>query len=282
MKVVQTIQEMRSWWETETSKGASIGLVPTMGYLHAGHLSLVAKSKQAMDRTVVSIFVNPTQFGPNEDFATYPRDLERDLKLCEEGGVDLVFAPNVEEMYPNGSNSRIIVGGDLTKKLEGATRPTHFEGVTTVVGKLFHIVRPHQAFFGQKDAQQVAVLEAMVRDLNFPVEIVPCPIVRESDGLAMSSRNTYLSPEERVSARSLSQAIFTAQKRIEAQCGKPLATEPLIVEMRDIIERAGGRIDYVRIVDPKTLDPIREIEGPYLILLAVYIGKTRLIDNVRG
>ncbi len=279
MQILNTVAETRTAIESQRKMGKSIGFVPTMGFLHDGHLSLMEAAKDQTDFVVVSIFVNPTQFGPNEDLASYPRDLERDVELCKSVGVDLIFAPSVSEMYPDGYSTYVDCEGDITKRLCGATRPTHFKGVTSVVSKLFNIVMPDKAFFGQKDAQQVAVIEKMVRDLNYNLEIVPCPIVRESDGLAMSSRNAYLNDDQRKEALVLSKALKRAKDLIEAG---ERSTEMLIGEMIKIIEVSPSAvIDYVSIVDAKTLDAIETINDDFLVALAVKIGKTRLIDNFR-
>lgn len=256
--------------------GLAIGFVPTMGYLHEGHRSLIEKAAAENDKVVVSIFVNPLQFGPDEDYDNYPRDLERDQKIAAAAGADLIFAPSVSEMYPEGFATFVTAYG-VTEKLEGAARPGHFRGVTTVVAKLFHILQPQKAYFGQKDAQQVAVIRQMVRDLNLPVTIIPCPIIREPDGLAKSSRNTYLSPAERKEALSLSRSLLLAEKLVRAGITEPrLLKEQLTACFSDI---ASARIDYIKIVDPVSLEELSLINGSCLILLAVYIGKTRLIDN---
>ena len=279
MQILNTVAETRTAIESQRKMGKSIGFVPTMGFLHDGHLSLMETAKDQTDFVVVSIFVNPTQFGPNEDLASYPRDLERDVELCKSVGVDLIFAPSVSEMYPDGYSTYVDCEGDITNRLCGATRPTHFKGVTSVVSKLFNIVMPDKAFFGQKDAQQVAVIEKMVRDLNYNLEIIPCPIVRESDGLAMSSRNAYLNDDQRKEALVLSKALKRAKALIEAG---ERSTETLIGEMIKIIEVSPSAvIDYVSIVDAKTLDAIETINDDFLVALAVKIGKTRLIDNFR-
>ncbi len=274
MQVVHTIAEVRA---TRRALPGPWGFVPTMGYLHEGHLSLVRRARAENDHVAVSIFVNPTQFGPHEDYDRYPRDLERDLRLLEPLGVDLVFAPSVEEMYPSGFQTWVVVE-EVSRPLEGAARPGHFRGVATVVAKLFHIVQPDRAYFGQKDAQQVAVIRRMVRDLNFPVEIVVCPTVREPDGLAMSSRNTYLSPEERRAATVLFRALQAAKARYEA--GERDA-ERLREAMREVIGAEPlARLDYVSVADPETMQELSRVEGRALLSLAVYIGKTRLIDNI--
>lgn len=280
METVKSILELRKIVARQKENGKKIGFVPTMGYLHEGHLSLMKASKKKADFTIVSIFVNPTQFGPNEDLATYPRDLERDQAQCESVGVDLIFAPEVSEMYPEGYSTFVDCEGNITKQLCGATRPTHFKGVTSVVAKLFNIVQPNFAFFGQKDAQQVAIIEKMVRELNFPIEIVPCPIVRESDGLAMSSRNTYLSEEARKEALVLHKALQEAKALIE---NGETDTKVLINEMTNTIKSSKlAVIDYVQIVDTQSLESIATLEKEFLIALAVKFGNTRLIDNYRG
>jgi pantoate--beta-alanine ligase len=274
MRVVHTIAEARA---VRRALPGTWGFVPTMGYLHEGHLSLIRRARAENDRVAVSIFVNPTQFGPHEDYARYPRDLERDLRLLEPLGVDLVFVPSVEEMYPPGFQTWVIVE-EVSRPLEGASRPGHFRGVATVVAKLFHILQPDRAYFGQKDAQQTVVIRRMVQDLNIPVEIVICPTVREPDGLAMSSRNTYLNPEERRSATVLFRALQIAKARYEA--GERDA-ERLREAMREVIRAEPlARIDYVSVADPETLRELEQVEGPALLSLAVYIGTTRLIDNI--
>lgn len=257
--------------------GKTLGFVPTMGALHAGHLSLVRASKSRCKVTAVSIFVNPLQFGPSEDLSKYPRPLERDLALLEEAGVDLVFLPSVEEMYPAGAKTRVIVE-DLSNKLDGLSRPGHFNGVTTVVGKLFEIVRPDLAFFGQKDAAQVAVLRKMARDLDMDVELIVCPIVREKDGLAMSSRNAYLTPEQRQQALVLHRALMRVQTA--ADRGERDAAKLRRIGEQVIAEEPGARLDYFAIVDPETLDPVADTRGGALVAVAAYVGTTRLIDNV--
>lgn len=279
MQIVKTVNEVRQIIKEQKKQGKTIGLVPTMGFLHDGHLSLMTEAKKSTDYVVVSIFVNPTQFGPSEDLATYPRDLARDASLCEGVGVDLIFAPDVEEMYPAGYSTYVDCEGSITKQLCGASRPSHFKGVTSVVSKLFNIVMPDVAFFGQKDAQQVAVIEKMVRELNFDIVIKACPIVRESDGLAMSSRNSYLNVEERQAALVLSQALNHAKKRMESGIA---STRTLVDDMRQIIETSPyATIDYVQIVDSRTLEGIDVLNDDFLVALAVKIGKTRLIDNFR-
>ncbi len=279
MQIVKTVNDLRKIIKEQKKQGKTIGLVPTMGFLHDGHLSLMTEAKKSTDFVVVSIFVNPTQFGPNEDLATYPRDLARDASLCEGVGVNLIFAPDVDEMYPDGYSTYVDCEGSITKQLCGASRPSHFKGVTSVVSKLFNIVMPDVAFFGQKDAQQVAVIEKMVRELNFDIAIEACPIVRESDGLAMSSRNSYLNNEERQAALVLNQALGQAKKAIDSGV---TSTQTLIDDMRQIIESSPyATIDYVQIVDSRTLEGIAVLSDDFLVALAVKIGKTRLIDNFR-
>ncbi|GGE11632.1 pantoate--beta-alanine ligase [Marinithermofilum abyssi] len=276
MKIIETIQELRK--ELQPHRSNAIGLVPTMGYLHEGHLSLIRRAKQECNTVVVSIFVNPLQFGPNEDFERYPRDLERDAQLAEEVGADLLFTPSAAEMYPRPIRTRVTVAG-LTERLCGASRPGHFDGVTTVVSKLFHIVEPDRAYFGQKDAQQAAVIQQMVQDLNFPLEVIVCPTVREPDGLALSSRNVYLSEEERRQATVLFQSLQEAEKRwrdgafssaaeMEAFIRDRIETQPLAV------------IDYVSVLRYPALELPEDLHGPLIVAVAVFFGKTRLIDNV--
>ncbi len=276
MKVVKTIEEVRKIVKQWKKQGLSIGLVPTMGYLHEGHKSLILKAVSQNDRVVVSDFVNPTQFAPNEDFEAYPRDIAADSRLCEEAGADIIFNPEADEMYDNALTNVNMVG--ITEVLCGKTRPIHFNGVCTVVSKLFNIVTPDRAYFGQKDAQQLCVIKKMVKDLNFDIEIVSCPIIREADGLAKSSRNTYLNPEERKAALCLYKSLNAAKKIIEA--GETDA-ENVISKAVDIINAEKlSKIDYVEIVDLNTLKSIDKIEKPFLMAEAVYIGKTRLIDNI--
>lgn len=276
MQVIDSVAALRQHLGEQRMAGKQIGLVPTMGFLHDGHLSLVHAARQACDVVVMLIFVNPKQFGPNEDFESYPRDMERDLRLARDSGVDVVFTPGVGEVYPEGFQSEVSVRG-LTEPLCGASRPGHFDGVTTVVAKLFNMVGPDRAYFGQKDYQQAAVIQRMVRDLNMPLTVVVCPIVRESDGLAMSSRNAYLSPPERRAALVLSRALRVAESRIaegERQAG---SLEAALREMIDAEPLA--RIDYVAVCDPQTLGPLERLPETVLVALAVHIGRTRLIDN---
>lgn len=277
MKILKTIQEVKEVSAELKSSGQSIGFVPTMGYLHEGHLSLVRSSRNQADRTVVSIFVNPTQFGPREDFKRYPRDLKRDLEILEKEGVDFVFVPEVEEMYPNGCKTYVEVH-ELQDKLCGRSRPGHFRGVCTIVLKLFHIIKPDLSFFGQKDAQQAIILKKMVKDLDMDGKIEVLPIVRSEEGIALSSRNEYLSPEERKAALCLSESLKKARSMIEKG---ERDTEKIIRGIKEIIaEEPLARIDYVEIVEIKELDPLPRIEEEALIALAVFVGKARLIDNI--
>ena len=275
MKIVSTINEVREQVKEWKKEGNTIGFVPTMGYLHEGHASLIDAARKNNGKVVVSIFVNPIQFGPNEDLDSYPRDLEHDAKLCEEHGVDLIFHPTPEEMY--GDNFYTFVDMDvLTKELCGLSRPVHFRGVCTVVSKLFNIVTPDNAYFGQKDAQQLAIIKRMVKDLNMPLSIHGCPIIREEDGLAKSSRNTYLSQEERKAALCLSKAVKLGQETIHTG----IAAEELLGKMRAVIEAEPlAKIDYVSMVDALTMQPVEKADRDVLVAMAVYIGKTRLIDN---
>lgn len=277
MLLINTISEMKAIIRSNRAMGKTIGFVPTMGYLHEGHLSLAKRSVQDNDFSVMSIFVNPTQFGPNEDFEKYPRDMERDLELAESAGIDVVFAPGAAEMYPEKYKTYVNVE-DITGVLCGLSRPGHFRGVTTVVNKLFNIVEPHKAYFGQKDAQQVIVIKKMVRDLNMNLEIVTCPIIRESDGLAMSSRNVYLSSEERKAAVILSKSLFEAEQLIKQ--GERSSVK-LVQYLRDTISSEKlAQIDYVEVVSGNDLEAIEQIRDNVLIALAVRFGKTRLIDNI--
>ena len=275
MKIVSTIEEVRAQVKEWKKEGQSIGFVPTMGYLHEGHMSLIDAAGEN-DKVVVSIFVNPMQFGPTEDLASYPRDLEHDAKLCEEHGVDLIFHPTPEEMYGDQFYSYVDMDV-LTKELCGLSRPVHFRGVCTVVTKLFNIVTPDRAYFGQKDAQQLAVIKRMVKDLNMPLTITGCPIIREADGLAKSSRNTYQSIEEREAALVLSRSIFLGKEMVEKgerDCKKILAAMTAEIEKEPL-----AKIDYVKIVDLDTMQQVEKIDRGILAAIAVYIGKTRLIDN---
>ena len=275
MKIVSTIEEVRAQVKEWKKEGKTIGFVPTMGYLHEGHMSLIDAAGEN-DKVVVSIFVNPMQFGPTEDLASYPRDLEHDAKLCEEHGVDLIFHPTPEEMYGDQFYSYVDMDV-LTKELCGLSRPVHFRGVCTVVTKLFNIVTPDRAYFGQKDAQQLAVIKTMVKDLNMPLTITRCPIIREADGLAKSSRNTYLSREERKAALVLSRSIFLGKEMVEKgerDCKRILAAMTAEIEKEPL-----AKIDYVKIVDLDTMQQVEKIDRGILAAIAVYIGKTRLIDN---
>ena len=278
MLILKKIADVRRWVREKRMEGLQIGLVPTMGYLHEGHLSLVRAARQENDLVVMSIFVNPLQFGPQEDYATYPRDLTRDARLAEAAGVDVIFAPEIEEMYPYYPQYTTVEVTQITNRLCGAARPGHVTGVATVVTKLFQIVLPERAYFGQKDYQQVQVVKRMAADLNFPITIRMVPIRREPDGLAMSSRNTYLSPEERRQALCLSdslrlcQTLFAKGERKSAR---------LLEAMRERIEREPAAvIDYLEIDDATTLEPLAVIERPVVVALAVKIGKTRLLDNI--
>lgn len=276
MTIETTIDAVRAQVKEWKRSGQSVGFVPTMGYLHEGHGSLIEAARRENDKVVVSIFVNPMQFGPSEDLASYPRDLKKDSALCESLGVDLIFHPEPEEMYhPNFSS--FVDMTVLTEELCGLSRPVHFRGVCTVVSKLFHIVQPDRAYFGQKDAQQLAVIRHMVEDLNMDLEIVGCPIIREEDGLAKSSRNTYLSPGEREAALVLSRSIALGQKMVED--GEQDAGR-VIAAMKEMIEKEPmARIDYVKAVDGRTMQQITDVRRPMLVAIAVYIGSTRLIDN---
>ncbi len=270
---VSKVREIVKGWKAE---GLKVGLVPTMGYLHEGHESLIKRAVSENDRVVVSVFVNPTQFGPNEDLDKYPRDLERDSKLCENAGASLIFHPEIEDMYYKDASTFIEVEGPTTG-LCGSSRPTHFRGVCTVVSKLFNIVPANRAYFGEKDAQQLAVIKRMVRDLNFDIEIVGCPIVREEDGLAKSSRNTYLSVEERKAALVLNKSLSMAKNIMDAGERNADNIKKLIKE--NIENEELSKIDYIEVVSSNTLESVHEIEEDVLVALAVYFGKTRLIDN---
>ena len=277
MDVLETIEQMRSACQAAKQGGKRLGLVPTMGALHEGHLSLVRAAKVRCDVVAASIFVNPTQFGPKEDFSKYPRSFERDRELLEKEGVELLFAPSVEEMYPPGAVTFVTVEG-LSERLCGQSRPGHFRGVTTVVSKLFHIMQPDLAFFGQKDAAQVAIIRRMVLDLSFGVEIVVCPIVRQADGLAMSSRNAYLSPQQRTSALVLSRSLAQVKKLFEQ--GERCAAKLGAAGKQIFVEEPSVRVDYFEIVDPESLEPVEHIREPALVAVAAFVGSTRLIDNV--
>ena len=274
MKIIKNIDELRENLKKAKIEGKSIGLVPTMGYLHEGHASLIRKARKDNDIVIVSDFVNPIQFGPNEDLLTYPRDLEADSKICEEIGVDYIFAPEASEMY---QDRKVFVDiEDMSDHLCGAKRPGHFRGVLTVCSKLFNITGADRAYFGQKDAQQVAIIKKLVSDLNIPIEIIPCPIIREEDGLALSSRNTYLSKEERKAALCLSKAIFAGEK-LAKEGG---SVEEVIEKMEEIIDSEElSKIDYISVVNLKTMEDANDFDEDRLVAIAVYIGKTRLIDN---
>lgn len=275
--IAETIAQVRAQVKEWKEQGLTVGLVPTMGYLHEGHASLVDKAVSMCDRVVASDFVNPTQFGPNEDLESYPRDFDRDCALLEEHGCSMVFHPSVEEMYAPDAATFVEILSDMPKQLCGKTRPIHFRGVCTVVSKLFNIVTPDKAFFGQKDAQQLAIIRRMVRDMSYGIEIVGCPIVREADGLAKSSRNTYLSAEERKAALVLSKAVFFGEKLVRE--GETDA-DKLVSAMKACIEAEKlAKIDYVSAVDAVTMESVHRIDRPVLVAMAVYIGKTRLIDN---
>lgn len=276
MNISGSISEVRQIVKEWRKEGLTVGFVPTMGYLHEGHKSLIDKAVKENDRVVVSVFVNPIQFGPTEDLASYPRDLERDAKLCEEAGANLIFHPGKEEMYFDDFSSFVEVQG-VSKGLCGKSRPIHFRGVCTVVTKLFNIVKPDRAYFGQKDAQQLAVVKRMVRDLNMDIEIIGCPIIREEDGLAKSSRNTYLSPEERKAAVILSKSLKLGKEAIEK--GERDSKKIIDIITNNINTEKLAKIDYVEIVDPLSIENIDKIENSALVAMAVYIGKTRLIDN---
>lgn len=274
MKIVKDIDELRRVLKGYKLEGKSIGLVPTMGYLHEGHASLIRKARAENDIVVVSDFVNPIQFGPKEDLKTYPRDLEADSKLCEDIGVDFIFAPEASKMYHD--RKTFVDIEDMSNNLCGAKRPGHFRGVCTVCTKLFNITGADRAYFGQKDAQQVAIIKKVVADLDIPIEIIPCPIVREDDGLALSSRNTYLSEEERKAALCLSKAIFKGEDL--AKSGSSVSE--VLSKMKEIISSEKlARIDYISAVDLTTMEDAKDFDGDRLVAIAVFIGKTRLIDN---
>ncbi|MBC9784236.1 pantoate--beta-alanine ligase [Heliobacterium chlorum] len=277
MRLISSVNEMMAWAKEQRRVGHTIGLVPTMGYLHEGHLALMRRAKENCEKVVVSIFVNPLQFGAGEDYEEYPRDLTRDSQLADSAGVDVIFAPAVKDMYPKGYSSFVEVE-QVSDHLCGAARPGHFRGVTTVVSKLFNIVRPEIAFFGQKDAQQLAIIRRMVEDLNMGIAIVGVPIVREADGLALSSRNVYLSPAERKAALVLSQSLKKAKELIGEGEGEAERIRQAIIEVIEAEPLAN--IDYVQIVDNRFIQPMERLEGECLIALAVRFGKTRLIDNL--
>lgn len=277
MIIAKTISEARKYIAQWKREGETVGLVPTMGYLHEGHASLVDKARSMCGKVVVSDFVNPTQFGSNEDLEAYPRDFERDCELLKNHGCDLVFYPSVEEMYTPDAATYVEIQDEMPKQLCGKTRPIHFRGVCTVVSKLFNIITPDMAFFGQKDAQQLAIIRRMVKELSYGIEIVACPIVREADGLAKSSRNTYLSAEERKAALVLSKAVFHGADMVKS--GITDAAAVVEAMKRDIEAEPLARIDYVSAVDGLTMQPTEMLKNGDLAAMAVYIGKTRLIDN---
>ena len=278
MKVAYTVKEVREQVKAWKKEGLTVGLVPTMGYLHEGHASLMKKGVEQCDKVVVSVFLNPMQFGPSEDLASYPRDFEADCKLCESMGVAMVFHPEAEEMYSPNFCSYVDMSV-LTEDLCGKSRPVHFRGVCTVCNKLFNIVGPDKAFFGEKDAQQLAIIKRMVEDLNMDLEIVGCPIIREEDGLAKSSRNTYLNEQERQDALILSKSIFLGQKMLDEG---ERSSEKIVKAMTDLINTVDStKIDYVKVVDEMTMQPVEQVEGPVVVAIAVYINDTaRLIDNL--
>ncbi|MGA9509152.1 MAG: pantoate--beta-alanine ligase [Candidatus Sulfotelmatobacter sp.] len=277
MKICKTVVDMRAACEAARRDGKRLGFVPTMGALHEGHLSLVRAAKGECDVVAASIFVNPTQFGAGEDLAKYPRTFERDSELLEREGVAFLFAPSVEEMYPTGAMTWVTVDG-LSDKLDGRSRPGHFRGVTTVVAKLFHIVDADAVFFGQKDAAQLAIIRRMVRDLKFRTEIVGCPIVREADGLAMSSRNAYLNPQERKQALVLHRSLQRVRKLFEA--GERSAEKLIAAGREEIAGEELVRLDYFEMVNPESLDSVEKVGGGVLVAVAVFVGATRLIDNI--
>lgn len=276
MEILRTVDSVRRWTKAQREAGRAIHFVPTMGYFHEGHLSLMRRAQQDNGAVIVSIFVNPLQFGAGEDLDRYPRDFERDRQMAESVGVGAIFYPDVAEMYPPGYQTEVRVK-ELSKPLCGRSRPGHFEGVATVVLKLFNIVTPDRAYFGMKDYQQLRVIQQLVRDMNLPVEIVPCPIVREPDGLAMSSRNVYLTPEERAAAIVPYRSLQWAQAQVES--GERDAHKLREGVFQQIAAEPLARIDYVEVVDAETLQPVQRIERPTLIALAVFFGKARLIDN---
>lgn len=282
MSLIKTIPELESWFKRTDRRNKTLGFVPTMGYLHKGHCSLIETAKKQNDLVVVSIFVNPTQFAPSEDYDSYPRDIEGDYKLASEAGADAVFYPEVDEIYIPHTSTAVEVIGNITKKLCGISRPTHFKGVTTVVNILFNIVRPEKAYFGQKDAQQALIIKKMVRDLHISVEIVVCPIIRELDGLALSSRNVYLSFDEREQATCLNSSLQKAEEYLRSGAADCNSVAKLITIIENYIQNQNlAVIDYIQILDEETLDEITTIEPgkTALAAIAVKFGKTRLIDN---
>jgi pantoate--beta-alanine ligase len=279
MELYTSGRELRDLLKSLKKEGRSVGFVPTMGFLHEGHKALMVKARRENDILVASVFVNPTQFGPNEDLDAYPRDIEGDKAVMDSAGVDYVFFPTVEEMYPTGYNTYVDVEGPLTNLMEGASREGHFRGVATVVSKLFNLCVPDRAYFGMKDAQQVSVIQRMVEDMNIDVEIIPCPIVREEDGLALSSRNTYLDEKQRKDALVLSRSLGRAREMID----EGVRDAHLIHdEMQKMIDGIGyAKIDYIQIVNARTLEPLQLVTGDVLIALAVWVGKPKLLDNIR-
>lgn len=279
MILVKKIKEMKSYIKEKKKEGKIIGFVPTMGYLHQGHLSLIKRAKEDCEVAVVSIFVNPTQFGRGEDYNRYPQNLERDKKLCQKEGTDVIFAPEVKEMYPEGYSTFVEVEGRFSSVLEGASRPGHFRGVTTVLTKLFYIINPDYSYFGEKDYQQTLVVKKMVKDLNLNTQIFVLPTVREEDGLAASSRNSYLNKEERKEAAILYKSLIAAKEEVRKGERNPYR---LISFMRNLIEKEPlSKIDYIAVVDPETLEEVKKIDEKILLALAVNIGGTRLIDNMK-
>jgi len=277
MRIIKTVKQMQAFCEQARRRGKKIGLVPTMGYLHEGHLSLMRQARKETDLVIISIFVNPTQFGPDEDFKKYPRDLKKDERLARSVGVDVIFYPTAKQMYPDGFLTSVSVD-KLTSGLCGAHRPGHFRGVMTVCAKLFNIIKPHVAYFGQKDAQQAAAIKKMVEDLDMNFKVRVMPIVREPDGLAMSSRNAYLNPSERKNALCLYNALQTAQDMVKSGC---LDVKQIKAKITKIVRaRKGTKIGYVSFVDPNTLQDVKRIKGKILLAMAVSVGKTRLIDNI--
>lgn len=279
MELYSSGKTLRDLLKSLKKQGKSVGFVPTMGFLHEGHKSLMERARRENDILVASVFVNPTQFGPGEDLDAYPRDLERDKEIMEDAGVDYVFFPSVEEMYPTGYNTYVDVEGPLTTGMEGASRAGHFRGVATVVSKLFNLCVPDRAYFGMKDAQQVSVIQRMVEDMNIDIEIIPCPIVREEDGLALSSRNTYLDEQQRKDALVLSRSLGRAREMLDGGIKDAHLIYNEMKSMIDEIEYA--KIDYIQIVNARTLEPLQLVSGDVLIALAVWVGKPKLLDNIR-
>ncbi len=277
MRVVKTIGEMKTLSQSLRTEGRTISFVPTMGWLHRGHTALIERAREVSDVVVVSIFVNPAQFGPGEDYESYPRDIERDLRICREEGVDVVFVPSVEEMYPQGFSTYVTVEG-LSERLCGVSRPGHFRGVTTVVAKLFNTVMPHKALFGLKDYQQQLIVKKMVRELNMDVEIITVETVRDEDGLALSSRNNYLSPAEREVARLIPESLKRAKELVEEGVSE---SARIIEEMKKVMDRKPGIVvDYINVCHPQTLEDVERVEDEALVALAVWVGRARLIDNL--